>query len=140
MAIKYCIAKDFGAVRLYFAGATNCTETWISDINSPSVVWWNGEKDAQKALRGPSSYVVPVRCIDKAEALERACRALKEALEVGGIAYELPCLFAPADVLESLGVRLVKSQFQAGEDAGTVFFDGYLHGVPVCTQVRKENL
>lgn len=140
MATKYCIAKPYGAFPMYFAGATNYAESWISDINSPSVVWWSNEKDAQKALRGPSSYVVPVQCVDKAEALERACKALKEALEVGGIAHELPIVYAPIDVLESLGVYLVKSRFQAGEDAGTVFFDGFLHGVPVCTQVRKEDL
>ena len=139
MTTKYCIAKDFGAVRLYFAGATSCTETWISDINSPSVVWWGDEKDAQKALRGPSSYVVHVRD-NRAEALEQACKALKEAYEAGGIVHELPIVYAPVDVLESLGVRLAKSRIQAGEDFGIVFFDGVLHGVPVCTQVRKENL
>ena len=140
MDIKYCIAKDFGAVRLYFAGATNCTETWISDINSPSVVWLHNTKDAMEALRGPSSYVVHVRYDSRPEVLEQACKALKEAYEVGGIVHELPIVYAPADVLESLGVRLAKSRFQAGEDAGTVFFDGFLHGVPVCTQVRKEDL
>ena len=139
MTTKYCIAKDFGAVRLYFAGATNCTETWISDINSPSVVWWSNEKDAQKAMRGPSSYVVHVRD-NRAEALVQACKAIKEAYEAGGILYGLPHLYAPVDVLESIGVRLAKSRIQTGEDVGIVFFDGLLHGVPVCTQVRKENL
>lgn len=136
MAIKYCIAKDFGAVRLYFAGATNNTETWISYIKSPSVVLWNNEKDAQKALRGPTSYVVPMVYANKrVDALEACCKALRDAIDIGALSNLTPSLLVDRDVFEAAGILVIREE---NHENYSIRY-GKLHGIELYCSVWGDS-
>lgn len=137
MDIKYCIAKDFGAVRLYFAGATNCTETWVSDINSPSVVWFRDAKDATEALRGPETFVThkELDIQEKVRMLHEVCMRISNVVDIGAALPSMTEIEVPYKVFKAAGV----SDYSIYEGGAYIQHSGKLHGVKILSfvEVRK---
>lgn len=137
MQLKYCIAKMVGTEPVYMTDTVN---TWVSDINSPDVLWFAFKLDAEAArdsTRDCLCYVAPYEHIDtqvRVDALTRACEALAEAIRVGAVESSQTEIEVPYEVFKSANMT------QLSEFPGEIYVthSGFLNGVKV--KAFKEKL
>lgn len=101
MQLKFCIAKMVGTAPVY---QTDTVNTWVSDITDSTVEWYASEGAARNALQGPETFVVPFQYVDtteQAKALQRACEAIQQAIDIGAVSeFSSILLITDKDVFE----------------------------------------
>lgn len=135
MAIKYCVAKFFGNIPMYLTDATTPADIWISDVDSPSVVWWANKDDARKALIGPETFVAHKEYVDiqeKVRMLHEVCMRISNAVDIGASLPGMTEIEVPYEVFSAAGV----SDYSTYDWEAYIQHSGKLHGVKILSFVE----
>lgn len=75
--LKFAVAKIFGSTTLY--KGFNEVPVWLSDMDSPTVVWYDRDTEARENIDGKNEFVAVRNVLtdkERADIIKQACEML----------------------------------------------------------------
>lgn len=89
--LKFAVAKIFGSTTLY--KGFNEVPVWLSDMDSPTVVWYDRQTEANENIDGANEFVVTREVFtdkERADIIKQACEMLASVSEYVDVTVSAP--------------------------------------------------